>query len=406
MSLIRNSLIYFFSNVCSAMIPFLLLPVLTHYLSPESFGEISMFQALVVGLGAFIGVNGVGATNRKFFDKDLDSKQYSKYNTNVINVIFISAFLVICLFLLFGQFFSKVFSIKEDWLFLAIYYCIFISIYNLCLGQCQIRDKAIKFGGFQLLQSFVNIFLSLFFIIYLNFGSDGRVYGMVASLLLLSVLSFLYLYYCKYIYLWNFNFFYMKDIINFGVPLIPHTLSFFLISYADRFIINDMLGKDKVAFYSIAIQLSLCFSMVFESISKSYFPWLFRQLAGGDVSIKVKIVKWTYLFNIVVLLFSMLSFFIAPFFIELFLSKEYQSISNIIGFIFLGQSFNGMYLLVVVYITYAKKNIYISIVTFFCGVLNIPLTICLIKMFGIEGAAISFSVVNFIIFLLTWLLAS
>ena len=42
--LLRNSTIYLTSNILNALVPFLLLPVLTRYLTPDEYGQIAMFQ--------------------------------------------------------------------------------------------------------------------------------------------------------------------------------------------------------------------------------------------------------------------------------------------------------------------------------------------------------------------------
>ncbi|EIQ9127591.1 polysaccharide biosynthesis protein, partial [Escherichia coli] len=49
MSLLKISSIYLFSNILNALIPFLLLPILTHNLTPNEYGQVAMFQTLISG---------------------------------------------------------------------------------------------------------------------------------------------------------------------------------------------------------------------------------------------------------------------------------------------------------------------------------------------------------------------
>lgn len=63
-----GSAVYLFSNILNAAIPFALLPILTRYLSPAEYGEVAMFNTLLGALGAFVGLNVVGAAGRKYFD--------------------------------------------------------------------------------------------------------------------------------------------------------------------------------------------------------------------------------------------------------------------------------------------------------------------------------------------------
>lgn len=44
MKLLRGASVYLTSNILNSAIPFLLLPILTRYLSTEEYGKIAMFQ--------------------------------------------------------------------------------------------------------------------------------------------------------------------------------------------------------------------------------------------------------------------------------------------------------------------------------------------------------------------------
>ncbi len=45
---LKNSFVYLFSNVFNASIPFILLPLFSHYLSTDDYGRVTMFQILII----------------------------------------------------------------------------------------------------------------------------------------------------------------------------------------------------------------------------------------------------------------------------------------------------------------------------------------------------------------------
>lgn len=71
----KSTSVYFLANILNAVIPFLLLPILTRYLSVEEYGQIAMFQLLIGGLAGFVGLNTVGAAGRKFYDKNISKSE-------------------------------------------------------------------------------------------------------------------------------------------------------------------------------------------------------------------------------------------------------------------------------------------------------------------------------------------
>ncbi|MDL4030324.1 oligosaccharide flippase family protein, partial [Proteus mirabilis] len=68
MKLLRGASVYLTSNILNSAIPFLLLPILTRYLSTEEYGKIAMFQIFLAGISTLIGCNTISAISRKYFD--------------------------------------------------------------------------------------------------------------------------------------------------------------------------------------------------------------------------------------------------------------------------------------------------------------------------------------------------
>jgi O-antigen/teichoic acid export membrane protein len=64
-----------------------------------------------------------------------------------------------------------------------------------------------------------------------------------------------------------------------------------------------------------------------------------------------------------------------------------------------------MYLMVTNYIFYSKRTGLLSIASISSGILNLVLLIILVRIFGLEGAAIAFAISMGIRFLLTWWIA-
>jgi O-antigen/teichoic acid export membrane protein len=78
-SLLRGSATYLLSNLLSAAIPFLLLPVLTRFLAPAQYGPVAIYQTLLTGLVAFIGLTGNGAAAVKYYENDISATELKYY---------------------------------------------------------------------------------------------------------------------------------------------------------------------------------------------------------------------------------------------------------------------------------------------------------------------------------------
>ncbi|MCA6417299.1 MAG: oligosaccharide flippase family protein, partial [Cytophagales bacterium] len=56
-NLLKSSFVFTASNALNSAIPFLLIPVLTRYLSPSDYGIVSIFQVVATMLISFAGLN-------------------------------------------------------------------------------------------------------------------------------------------------------------------------------------------------------------------------------------------------------------------------------------------------------------------------------------------------------------
>lgn len=405
MSLLKNSTTYLAANILNALVPFLLLPLLTQNLIPAEYGQIAMFLTLISGLSAVTGLNTIGAASRRYYDNE-GVTSIAGYNGSCVLILILSSIVILLLGTILNSYLRDILKIPSEW----VLYAILISAGNFLiqfrLSQWQIREQALKFGILQVSQSIILFILTVVLLFLFNKGVDSRIDGMIIVTILFAALSVASLYKDKLINLKNANKANTIDALRFGVPLVPHILGIFFLSAIDRIIINDQLGIADAGIYMLGVQLSLGLMVVFDAINKAFIPWLYKILSQNDSIAIERIVRYTYLYFLILILIGVMSFLVGPFAIRLIASEEYNDAGKIIGWLCLGQVFTGMYLTVTNYIFYAKCTGRLSLITIGCGFLNIALMLLLIQPFGIKGVAIAFATSMLLRFLSTWWLAS
>ncbi|QJQ99367.1 oligosaccharide flippase family protein [Halomonas sp. PGE1] len=403
-SLASGAMVYLASNILNASIPFLLLPILTRHLEPTEYGQVAMFQVLVSALTAFVGLNAVGAANRKYYDEDA-RKEMSGYIGACFQILAISFLFVSAFLLLFQDWLAEALGISPIWIFLAAVSSGASFFVKMRLGQWQVRKQPLKYGALQISLSFFNAILSLVLVVALSYGPEGRMAGEIVAPVVLGALAF-FLLIKDGLVRFSLRLDQIKDALSFGVPLIPHVGGAFLLSTVDRFVVNKHLGLDSAGVYMVAVQLTMAMSICFDAFNKAYVPWLFERLKANETATKRRIVKWTYTYFIIVLMMAGAAFIIGPYAIILIAGEKYAAAGTVIGILALGQAFQGMYLMVTNYIFFAKKTARLSMVTIFSGVLNVGLLMLLIPILGLQGAAIAFVIAMAIRFVSTWWLAN
>ncbi|TDX32171.1 O-antigen/teichoic acid export membrane protein [Modicisalibacter xianhensis] len=363
-----------------------------------------MFQLLISVLGAFVGLNTVGAANRKYFDMD-SSQDMPQYIGACLQVLFISLLAVFIFLYFFRNLLSEALGITSIWVILAAVASAAIFIVNLRLGQWQVRKKPMKYGILQISLSIFNAVLSLLLVVALSYGPEGRMLGQTFAPLAFSLLAIVLLA-KDGLLSFSLRKDLIKDALRFGVPLIPHVGGAFLLFSIDRFFVKKYLGLESVGVYMAAAQLAMAISICFDAFNKAYVPWLFERLKRNQQEEKNHIVKLTYGYFLLALLMAGVAFLLGPYLVVFIAGEKYAEAGSIIGLLALGQAFRGMYIMVTNYNFYSKSTALISLVTIFSGVVNLLLLIVLIPSVGLLGAAISNAISMLFMFLLAWLLAS
>ncbi len=405
-SFVSGAGVYLFSNILNGVIPFLLLPILTRYLNPTQYGEVAMFQTLLGALGAFVGTNFAGASIRKYYDKDITDKELSEFMGSCIQLVLVFSSIVFLMLFIFQAYFSKWLGLDAKYVLFAVFVAFSTVIIRFRLLHWQARKKAVKYGVFQISQSLVNSTISLVLVVLFLQGAEGRIEAQIITSFVFLIIALFLLFRSDLlkIFVWRKD--YLKEALRYAVPLIPHVGGLFLLSSVDRVVINNQIGLAAAGIYMVAIQLTSVMNIVFDAVNKAYVPWLFEKLKEDDLSQKEKIVKITYIWYFVILLGVSLAFLIGPFLVTTIAGENYSQAGELIGWLALGQGFNGMCLMVTNYILFSKRTSLLSSATISSGILNVLLLILFTNLYGLEGAAKAFALSMIIRFLLTWFLAS
>jgi O-antigen/teichoic acid export membrane protein len=404
-SLLSGSAVYLFSNIINAAIPFALLPVLTRYLEPSEYGQVAMFQILVGALAAVVGLNVAGATTRKYYDDYSSEHELKYFIAACLQLLLVSGGVAFAVLFVFREQIAEALGLEVRWVLWAVFLSAASVIIQIRLNQWQVRKKARTYGVMQVLQSALNVLLSLILVLALLKGAEGRMAAQVwtAGLFALVALALLQRDRLFALMVWRPNL--LKEALAFGVPLIPHVAGVFFLVSIDRFVINAELGLEQAGIYMVAVQLASAVAIVFSAVHRALVPWLFEHLKRDLPEEKRLIVLYTYIWFALILFAAGLAFIFGPWIVVLVAGPEYALAGSVIGWLVLGQTFGGMYLMVASYIFYSKRTGLLSLTTITAGFLNVCLLILLIPAMGLAGASIAFSVAMAIRFLLAWWVA-
>ena len=402
-SLFRSAGVYTVTSMVNKGIPFLMLPILTRYLTPADYGIVTMFSVLLAWLGMFAGLGTLNGVSIRFFDRE--EIDFPGYIANCIFILIASSLVLLAIIWPMAEYISTITKFPSSWVLSALGVAVATFLTNLLTNIWQSAVKPFLCGLFQIGMTTLNLGLSLWFIVGLNMNWQGRLWGQIITAASFALLAMVILARSGMFH-WVVNKEYLQNALYIGVPMIPHSISGILMDSTDRLMITNMLGVADAGVYVVGVQIGMVIMMFTSSFNTAYFPWLFEKLRLNDQAMKRKIVLFTYGYDVILLLAALSMALVAPWLFSFFVGKNFSGGSSYVVWIALGYAFNGMYMMVTNYIFYAQKTYLLAWISFGTALLNLPLCYLLIRMNGAVGAAQATMTANLVSFLLTWYLSA
>jgi len=402
-SLLISTGVYATTNVINAAIPFFLLPVLTRYLTPEDYGIVAMFAVMLGIVGTFTGLSVHAAIGRQYFERN--TVNFPKYITNCLYILFTSSAFVWFLLWFFSDWISQFTKFPANWFWAVLTTSVGQFIILVVLTLWQVEFKSIFYSLFQILFTLTNFGLSIWFIVGLNMNWQGRIEGQVIATIGFALLGFIILWKSGWLK-FGYSGRYVRHALNYGIPLIPHTVGGILISMTDKILITKMIGVADTGIYVVGAQVGMIIGMIESSFNQAWMPWLFNELKKNDIVVKLRVVKITYFYGFFILVTAILLSMAAPWFLSFFVGRNFADATQYVIWIALGYAFSGMYKMAANYIFYAETTHILAWITFFTACTNILISYFLIRLNGAIGAAQGTMCTFLISFILTWILSA
>ena len=403
MKLLRALGIYTFSTFLKSAIPFLLLPIITKYLSPEDFGIASFYQVVLRLISAVI-LLGVPACCTIFYFRN-ERKEYPSLILNSIFSPLVVTVLLLILTMFILGFLQPIFEVHNFWLISIAPIALLYLFPEITYTTLRNQERPALFSIYNLFQLLLHFGITTILVVIFNLNWLAILLGILFSLLITNVYSVRYLLKNKLIG-GKFDFQKIKYSLMLGAPLVLHRIGGLAINKSDTLFISEMLGKDILGIYAVGYQIGMVVLLFQDAIAHAWNPHVFKMLNKGNQEDKIKIVKQSYMMMTVYLLIPVVLYFASPFIFKFFINERYHDSIIIAPLVALGYSFLGMYKLITIYIFYMKKTGVLSMFTLLNGGLNIIFNYVFIKLFGVLGAAYATILSMLLVFIISFVISN
>lgn len=356
MKLLKDSAIYLLGELFAKIIPFLMLPYLSHKLGVDGFGELSYYQTYLALLLLALGLCQDGAVARYFYF-------YGKHSLPLVVKAGYAYTLSVGIILLLMCWIYQ--SAILAYIVLASIFQSLIAV-QLSIRQCQ--KQAVAYTGIQLLSGIVS---SLLTIVLLELFTKNLVEKRFLALMLANIVVFLlaYILYRQKTPKKSFSIRQYKlalfYIFSFGLPLILHHLSLFARGQLDRIFIYHQFSQVDLGLYAMGAMIASIASVGIMAINKALLPYYYEALKNKSIHLK-QIHRWVGYSLLIVPIPSIVAYLIPSSFMAWLFGAGFADAKYYMVLFLISATLSIPYLILVNYLFYYGKNQWIS----FCSLMT------------------------------------
>ncbi|MCU0664489.1 MAG: oligosaccharide flippase family protein [Myxococcota bacterium] len=377
---LKHSANYLSADAVVGVIGIASLPILTHLLSKAEYGELGVFLSTASVFALFIELNFRGALNRYWLDKPADGNDFLK-----TNLLFLAAFSGLVLLLCWWARapLARFFAISSSLFYLSVICAALRIPWNLWWKLLVAEQRSRAFATLKSIKALLNFAVGIAWIYLLSRERYmGQVYATLAVEGALCLLLTLWL--LKYARGGHLRWKHLRYSLAFGVPLIPHALSGYVLNLFDRIIIQQLEGSESTGIYSLANDIGGLMNIVVMSMNQSWLPIFAEHRKNGDFE-RIRRLASTY--SLYVYLLAVAMVLLSEEVILVLADEEFHGALPLIPVIVFGYAAMFLYTIYSNYSFYSNRTGYISLATFIAASTNVGLNYWAIPIWGYQAAA-------------------
>lgn len=391
-ALLKNTGILAIGQFIPKIISVITLPLLTGAFSTSDYGIYDLvisFSSLFLPLLTFMIQQ---AVFRYLIEND-DEKNRKKYISCSISFISILSTIFFLIIMLIGVSNREYLSI----IFIAGFIYIFESFYDLFGQISRGIGNNVNYSLGTIIYSSINMILLLVSVLTNIININVALIIIAMSYLLSSIFLGIRLQVFKYIDIRYVKISNIKELLKYSIPIIPGTISLWLVNLSDRLIISWYLGASQNGIYSAATKLPNLFATVFNVFNLAWTEVAARSINEKDVDKYYSVLfknLYSFMIGILIVLIT-----ISPIMYNVLIDAKFHDGYNQLPVLYIGilsscfvSFFGGLYVAL-------KRTKEVGFSSIIGAVLNVLINIIFIEKIGLYAASFS-TLISFMIILI------
>ena len=378
---VKNTLILLLGKFATQFMSLLLLPLYTSKLATSDYGTVDLIQTYITLLIPVLTLRMDSATFRFLVDVRKSPEKTKGIISNVLFVLLWSVVLALVISLIVSIFVTLP---NHLWIIMNL---VVLMISGVTLQILRGTGKIMHYTIASVITGVSTLVMNVILIAFMGRGADS----ILISSSIANIICILFVFFSAKLYK-NFSPSMIskktiKEFLKFSVPMIPNSLSWWVVNASDRTIIRIFLNAAANGIYTVSCKFSNILNSVFSIFNVSW-----QESASLHIDDKDRDEFFTKMINQLLIFFSGIALLILvaiPIFYNLLIGEQYHDSYNYIPVLLYANSWHVLISLIGGIYVAKKKTKAIATTTIISAVINIVVDLVLINFIGLHAATIS-----------------
>lgn len=286
-SLAKDSAVYAVGVIATQLVGFIMIPIYTRVLSPADYGVIETITRLVDVINLLLAMGLAEALLRHYYLAQTEEERRrliaTTFSFNLL-VIVVGCMLTLPLApqlarLAFGH--ERYSAYVAVWLAASLLH----NLAELPLTLWRAEGKPWRFTGISLCRLLTQVTANIILVVVLRWGVWGVAMSNFINAAAWSALLGIAVR-RKYGILLDTS--WLRSVVRYGLPLVPATLSQFILHYSDRFFLAHYATESELGLYSLAYRFGMLVSISMRVVVTAWYPWVFSTATSSQDTASIR----------------------------------------------------------------------------------------------------------------------
>jgi O-antigen/teichoic acid export membrane protein len=381
----RHSAVYGLGGLVSRILATILLPLYTHYLPPNAYGQVEIVTAATAVLAIVLQMGISSAFFRFYFDAKEPPEKLVVVRTSFWFTMGMAT-LGLVIGLVFAAPIAHVLGLGHD---VALVRAGAVGLwaatnYQQLTALFRVEERSAQYAIASVANVLLTVAAMVVFVAVFHWGAVGLVAGNFTGTLVVYVV--LLAYRSEQLGL-QFDTVLFRKMQHFGMPLVPSALALWTINFVDREFVSWYKGNAEVGVYSAAVKIAGVITFVMVAFRTAWPAFAYSIEDDRDA-------KRTYSFVLTYLLtfaswLALALGALAPWLVALLTNPRYQRAQEGVALLAFAGAIYAGYTVLAIGSGRARKTQFNWVVTGIGALVNIGLNFWLVPAYGMVGAAVS-----------------